>query len=156
MEWKHNAASSSSLSLSLSLLLFLSFSFSLSAHVFRKRRIFLPDKWNSWSNAREWDNAERMRWFSRTCDTSTALSSSRSDLDDSSARLQKRITGTKISHRPVAMHACTYREVTWYVIRYRLFGTRNVIRVFVYAHVYAPNGSHSFLLWKTTKNIKYI
>jgi len=44
------------------------------------------------------------------------------------------------------MHACTYREVTWYVIRYRLFGTRNVIRVFVYAHVYAPNGSHSFLL----------
>jgi len=34
---------------------------SLSTRVlFRKRRIFQPDKWNSWSNARERDNAERM------------------------------------------------------------------------------------------------
>lgn len=72
--------------------------------LFRKRRIFLPDKWNSWSNAREWDNAERMRWFSRTRDTSV-LSFSHSDLDDSSTRLQKRITGTKISHRPVRRYA---------------------------------------------------
>jgi len=34
---------------------------SLSTRVlFRKRRIFQSDKWNSWSNARERDNAERM------------------------------------------------------------------------------------------------
>lgn len=101
--------------------------------LFRKRRIFLPDKWNSWSNAREWDNAERMRWFSHTCGTSV-LSFSRSDLDDSSARLDKKGSqGQKsVIASSAAMHACTYREVTWCVIRCRLFGAQDIIRVRAY------------------------
>lgn len=98
--------------------------------LFRKRRIFLPDKWNSWSNAREWDNAERMRWFSRTCDTSLC-SLSRALI---STRLQKRITGTKISHCPVRRYARVHHEATWCVIRCRLFGAQDIIRVRTHAH----------------------
>lgn len=104
--------------------------------LFRKRRIFLPDKWNSWSNAREWDNAERMRWFSCMRDTSV-LSFSHSDLDDSSAWLQKGITGTKISHRPVQ---CTRAHTAkWHGA---LFGAgfpmrQDIICVHAYAHTRA-------------------
>jgi len=108
--------------------------------LFRKRRIFSPDKWNSWSNAREWDNAERMRWFSHTCDL-CALFLTLWSRRFIGAVGQKRITGTKISHRLIRRYACVHIPrsdmVRYSVQAFRCAGYNPCARV----HTHTSNGS---------------
>lgn len=83
--------------------------------------------------------------------TPLMLSFSRSDPDDSSARLQKRITGTKISHRPVRRYARVHIPrsdmVRYSVQAFRCAEYNPCVRARARTHtrtrIYTSNSSHS-------------